>query len=101
MLWSTGHEIARIATVVTLLTAAVYGVTSAYMDRSLLLALAGPQLATLGVILIAHAWSAQEPSAAMVTTIATFGACAVVALNGLTLHIADRQLVQSNADLAD
>lgn len=99
VLWSTGHEIARIATVVTLLTAAVYGVTSAYQDRSLLLALMGPQLATLGVILIAHAWSTQEPSAAIVTTLATFGACAVVALNGVTLHRTDRQLIQSNADL--
>jgi len=99
MLWSTGQEIARIATVVTLLTAAVYGVTSAYMNRGLLLALIGPQLATLGVILIAHAWSTQEPAAAIVTTIATLGACAIVALNGITLHLTDSRLVQSNADL--
>lgn len=99
MLWSTGQEIARIATVVTLLTAAVYGVTSAYMNRGLLLALIGPQLATLGVILIAHAWSTQEPAAAIVTTIATLGACAIVALNGVTLHLTDSRLVQSNADL--
>lgn len=99
MLWSTGQEIARIATVVTLLTAAVYGVTSAYMNRSLLLALIGPQLATLGIILIAHAWSTQEPAAAIVTTIATIGACAIVALNGVTLHLTDSRLVQSNAHL--
>ncbi len=99
MLWSTGQDIARIATVVTLLIAAVYGVTSAYMNRSLLLALIGPQLATLGVILIAHAWSTQEPAAASVTTIATVGACAIVALNGVTLHRTDSQLVHSNADL--
>lgn len=99
MLWSTGQDIARIATVVTLLTAAVYGVTSAYMNRSLLLALIGPQLATLGIILIAHAWSTQEPAAAIVTTIATLGACAIVALNGVTLHLTDSRLVQSNADL--
>ena len=99
MLWSTGQDIARIATVVTLLTAAVYGVTSAYMNRSLLLALIGPQLATLGVLLIAHAWSTQEPAAAIVTTVATFGVCAIVTLNGITLHRTDSQLVQSNANL--
>lgn len=99
MLWSTGEEIARMATIVTLLTAAVYGVTSAYMNRSLLLALIGPQLVTLGVILIAHAWSTQEAPAALVTTAATLGACAIVALNGVTLNRTDMQLMQSNADL--
>ena len=99
MLWSTGHEIARIATVVTLLTGAIHGVTSAYMNRSLLLALIGPQLVTLGIILIAYAWSTQEPAAAVVTTAATLGACAIVALNGITLNHTDSQLVQSNADL--
>ena len=99
MLWSTGEEIARIATIVTLLTAAVYGVTSAYMSRSLLLALIGPQLLTLAIILITNAWSSQEPAAALVTTAATIGACAVVALNGVTLHLTDRRLMQTNADL--
>jgi len=99
MLWSTGEEIARIATIVTLLTAAVYGVTSAYMSRSLLLALIGPQLLTLAIILITNAWSSQEPAAALVTTAATIGACAVVALNGLTLHLTDKRLMQTNADL--
>jgi signal transduction histidine kinase/ActR/RegA family two-component response regulator len=101
LLWSTDNLVAQNAAIVGLLTAAVYGITSSYMNPWALLALSAPQLLALLTILISYAWTKQEPLAAMVTTLASVGACAVVALNGATLHKTDRNLTKSNTDLID
>lgn len=101
LLWASGDEIARIAAIVSLMTVAVYGVTNAYMNGWILIAMVGPQLATLAALLLSIAWTYQPPVPATVTTLATLGTCLILALNGATLHRTDKRLLESNAHLVE
>lgn len=100
LLWSTTEEIAHLAAIVGLFTAALYGVTSGHASLRVQLVLAGPILATLIVILVTYAWLHEEPFPAMVTSLATLGACAIIAVNGVALHRNYRRLLNANAQLA-
>lgn len=99
LLWRTESEIAHIAAIMDLFTAALYGAIGAHKDRQLLLVLMAPPLATLTVLLITFLWSEASPAFATFASVATLGAVATIALNAFALHRSDVQLVAANAAL--
>lgn len=99
MLWGSGGEVARLATVVALFSVAIYGVAGGYKSAPILLVLVIPPLFSLFVVLTNLAWVTLDFGAALLTTFATFGACVTVAFTGWALHRSDRGLEKANADL--
>lgn len=99
LLWFSGEEVARIAGLVALFSAAFYGVAGCYKSGPILIAAVAPHLLALVVILTGFAWSTLEFWPALLTTFATLGACATVTFTAQALHRSDRNLEAANADL--
>lgn len=99
LLWFSGQEVARIASLVALFSAAFYGCAGGYKSGPVLVAAVAPYLLALFVILTGFAWSKLEFWPALLTTFATVGACATVAFTAQALHRSDRKLETANADL--
>jgi signal transduction histidine kinase/ActR/RegA family two-component response regulator len=99
LLWFSGEEVARIASLVALFSAAFYGVAGCYKSGPILIAAVAPHLLALIVILTGFAWSTLEFWPALLTTFATLGACATVTFAAQALHHSDRKLEAANADL--
>jgi len=99
LLWNSGEEVARIASLVSLFSVAFYGVAGGYKSAPMLLILVAPPLLALFVILTTFAWAVLDFGPALLTTFATFGACATVTFTAQALHRSDRDLEAANADL--
>ena len=99
VLWNRGGEVPRLATLVTLFSVAIYGVAGGYKSAPVLLVLGIPPVLALFVILTNLAWASLEFGPALLTTFATFGACATIGFTGWALHKSDRGLATANADL--
>lgn len=99
LLWVSGSEAARAASLVALFSVAFYGVAGGYKSASTLLVLVFPPLLALLVLLTNLAWASLDVGPALLTTFATVGSCATVAFTGRALHISDRGLQAANADL--
>ncbi|HOZ28225.1 MAG TPA: response regulator [Hyphomonadaceae bacterium] len=99
MLWSSEHEVARLATIVALFSVSMYGVAGGYKSAPILLVLVWPPLLALFVILTNVAWTTQAWGAALFTTLATIGACATIVFTGVALHRSDHGLEKANAEL--
>ncbi|MEQ1784758.1 MAG: ATP-binding protein, partial [Hyphomonadaceae bacterium] len=99
LLWNSGSDVARFASLVALFSVAFYGVAGGYKSPPILVVLVLPPLLALFVILSSFAWNTLDFGPALLTTLATFGACATVAFTGWALHKSDRGLETANADL--
>ena len=99
LLWGSGYEVARIASLVSLFSVAFYGVAGGYKSVPTMLVLVAPPLLALFVILTGFAWTSLDFWPAVLTTFATFGACATVTFTATALHRSDRNLEAANADL--
>jgi two-component system, sensor histidine kinase len=99
VLWGGKGEVPRIATIVTLFSIAIYGVVGGYKSSPILLVLVLPPLVSLFAILASLAWATLDLGAAVLTTLATLSACALVAFTGWALHKSDQGLEKANADL--
>lgn len=99
LLWSNGSEVAKLACLVTLFSVAFYGVAGGYKSAPILLAIVIPPVLALFVILTGLSWATQDFGPAVLTTFATFGACATIVFTGWTLHRSDKRLESANANL--
>jgi two-component system, sensor histidine kinase len=99
MLWESGSDVARFASLVALFSMAFYGVAGGYKSAPILVVLVLPPLLALFFILTSYAWNTLDFGPALLTTFASFGACATVAFTGWALHKSDRGLETANADL--
>lgn len=99
ILWRSGGEVPRFATIVALFSVAIYGVAGGYKSAPILVVLVFPPLLSLLVILTNLAWVTLDFGAALLTTFATLSACATVAFTGWALHKSDRGLERANAEL--
>ena len=99
LLWGSGHEVARIASLVSLFSVAFYGVAGGYKSRPVMIVLVAPPLLAIVVILTGLAWTSLTFGPALLTTFATVGACATVTFTAMALHRSDRDLEAANADL--
>jgi signal transduction histidine kinase/AmiR/NasT family two-component response regulator len=99
LLWGSGHEVARIASLVALFSVAFYGVAGGYKSRPVMIVLVAPPLLAIVVILTGLAWTSLPFGPALLTTFATLGACATVTFTAMALHRSDRDLEAANADL--
>jgi signal transduction histidine kinase/CheY-like chemotaxis protein len=99
LLWISGSEVTRAASLVTLFSVAFYGVAGGYKSAPILVVLVFPPLLALFALLANLAWATLDFGPALLTTFATVGACATVAFTGRALHNSDRDLQAANADL--
>lgn len=99
LLWNSGSEVARLASLVALFSLSFYGVSGGYKSAPILVVLVSPPLLALFVMLTSFAWKTLDFGPAILTTFATLGACATVAFTGWALHKSDRGLEAANADL--
>ncbi|MEQ1780617.1 MAG: response regulator [Hyphomonadaceae bacterium] len=99
VLWDSGSDVARFASLVALFSMAFYGVAGGYKSAPILVVLVLPPLLALFFILTSFAWNTLDFGPALLTTFATVGACATVAFTGWALHKSDRGLETANADL--
>lgn len=99
LLWRSGAEIARLASVMTCFSVAFYGVAGGYKSAPILLVVATPPTIALFGILTSLAWTTQEFGPALLTTFATLGTCVTIAFTGWTLHRSDKRLETANGDL--
>lgn len=99
LLWRSGAEIARLASVMTCFSVAFYGVAGGYKSAPILLVVATPPTLALFGILTSLAWTTQEFGPALLTTFATLGTCVTIAFTGWTLHRSDKRLETANGDL--
>ncbi|ANP45513.1 hybrid sensor histidine kinase/response regulator [Candidatus Viadribacter manganicus] len=108
LLWRSDTELGRTAATIGLLTTALYGALGGQKDWRAGAILTTPPLIALFALVSWHAWSHWSVFEALVSTLATFGACVSVlaaarALNqsDATLARANRSLEQISARLAD
>lgn len=99
LLWQSGNEVARMATIVELFSVAMIGVIGGYKSRPILLVLVTPPLLALITFLSIHAWSVLETGPALLTIAATLGSCGSIALSGWALHRSDSQLIRAVDEL--
>lgn len=99
ILWGSGDEVPRFATIVALFSVAIYGVAGGYKSAPILVVLVLPPLLALFVVLTNLAWVTLDYGAALLTTFATLSACSTVAFTAWALHRSDRGLEKANAEL--
>lgn len=99
LLWFTGEEVARIATLIDLFTVALYGALGGHKDWRMLAAMLPPPLIALLVLLTHLLWTTQPVAIAVFASLATLGACATIAANGIAMHRSDRALLAANIAL--
>lgn len=101
LLWSVEEDIARIAALMDLFTVALYGALGGHKDKRILFALTGPPLVVLCFLLISFSWMTASAPVAVIASLATLGACATIAANGLAMHRSDQLLLRANRAVAD
>ena len=99
LLWQSGSEVARMATIVELFSVAMIGVIGGYKSRPILVVLVTPPLLALTTFLSTHAWSVLDTGPALLTIAATLGSCGSIALSGWALHRSDNQLIRAVGEL--
>lgn len=99
LLWAQHDEIARIAALIDLFTVALYGALGGHKDKRIMAVLMGPPLCALAAFLIHAAWVDAPIFVSVIATLATLGACATIAANGLAMHRSDRMLAEALAAL--
>jgi signal transduction histidine kinase len=99
LLWGVGEDIPRIAALMDLFTVALYGAVGGHKDKRVLFALMGPPLLVLSCLLISFSWMTASPPVAVIASLATLGACATIAGNGLAMHRSDQLLVRANQEV--
>jgi signal transduction histidine kinase/CheY-like chemotaxis protein len=100
LLWRTGGELLRIATIMDLFTVALYGAIGTFRDRKMLLTLILPPLAALAFLLIQYLIQHGSPVIAAFASVATLGSCATIIVNALTMHRTSARLADANENLA-
>jgi signal transduction histidine kinase len=101
LLWGVDHDVARIAALMDLFTVALYGALGGHKDKRILFALLAPPLLVLTFLLISFSWMTVSAPVAVIASLATLGACATIAGNGLAMHRSDQLLVQANRQVVD
>lgn len=96
LLWSVDEDVARVAALMDLFTVALYGALGGHKDKRVLFALMGPPLLVLCVLLIGFSWVTASAPVAMIASLATLGACATIAGNGMAMHRSDQLLTEAN-----
>jgi PAS domain S-box-containing protein len=100
LLWRTGGELLRIATIMDLFTVALYGAIGTFRDRKMLLTLILPPLAALAFLLIQYLIQHGSPVIAAFASVATLGSCATIVINALAMHRTSVRLSEANGNLA-
>lgn len=101
LLWGVNEDVARIAALMDLFTVALYGALGGHKDKRVLFALMGPPLLVLSFLLISFSWMTASAPVAVIASLATLGACATIAGNGLAMHRSDQLLVEANRQVVD
>lgn len=101
LLWHVEQDIARIAALMDLFTVALYGALGGHKDKRILFALMGPPLLVLSFLLISLSWMTASAPVAVVASLATLGACATIAGNGLAMYRSDQLLLRANRAVAE
>lgn len=101
LLWGVDQDVARIAALMDLFTVALYGALGGHKDKRVLLALMGPPLFLLSIFLISFSWMTVSAPVAAIASLATLGACATIAGNGLAMHRSDQLLVEANRQVVE
>jgi signal transduction histidine kinase/CheY-like chemotaxis protein len=99
LLWQSDTELGRIAATIGLLTTALYGALGGQKDLRVAAILVAPTLLALFTLVSLHAWSHWPVVEALVSSLATFGACASVLAAAWALNRSDATLDQSNREL--
>lgn len=101
LLWGVDQDVARIAALMDLFTVALYGALGGHKDKRVLFALMGPPLFILSIFLISFSWTTVSAPVAVIASLATLGACATIAGNGLAMHRSDQLLIEANRQVVD
>ena len=99
LLWQSNTELGRIAATIGLLTAALYGALGGQKDLRPAAILAIPPLGALLALVVSYAWSHWPLLEAVISSLATLGACASVLICAWALNRADTTLEGANREL--
>ncbi len=86
ILWNQPEELARIATVIDLLTIALYGAIGSHTERRIMTVLMAAPLLTLCAIIFHFVWTEASVAVAITASLATIGSCVLILANGWSLH---------------
>jgi two-component system, cell cycle sensor histidine kinase and response regulator CckA len=99
LLWRSDTELGRLAATIGLLSTALYGALGGQKDLRPATIVALPALCTLFVLFVWHAWTHWPPLEAVISTLATLGACASVMICAWALNQSDTTLERANREL--